>query len=668
MRRTFVSILFLILFAGLVAGAWADSPPMAQTAEPLVVAEPPESWLPNEISVADLEPLAADAPPAADTCSTATPLFLSFSQTADGSGTLTNAFTHEASDPIPACTFGKPSNARGYRTAWHVLVPGSTGVVTISTEGTTYDTVLTVYDGTCAALRALTCADDTLGFQSKTTLPVVRGRTYYILVADYNFGAPATADLRISATMARGGQRWQQVSNLPRGGVSRHAFASLGLDMFVIGGQERIQGTPVLSNKLLRHNVEANRWTEMADMPGSGLSNTTAARLGLNIFVPGGFNGNTTAYSFTHLVYNIETDFWAEAVPIPPALLPGGKTFGWSAAVAAPGETSYYVTGGTTSIPPFATNTVVINNTYRFTPSTNQWEASRPMNTARYAHTAAWVGIANRGLCVAGGLSTGTNDAGQPIIVLLTGGECFNPATGTGWQATGPMNFPRYNAGSAIGPDGRWYVFGGVDAAGLGVPETEVYDAVSNTWIVLGSNYTLGGLATDPGIEWPRGAFWRENLYIYGGNTPREQRVVSAVDRLALGAGFVSAAGRTYVPIAPKVGSGDFLFWSTYLPLNTSVTGNFERSDQFFNPYTFDWPVFGRATVRLRNIPSNTNYNIAVYDHNKVLLAEGNTAVTGNKEVSLTLLPGKYYVVVQRIFPKDLPDRHVVYDLGVFTP
>ena len=670
MRRTLVSILFLIGLVALMAlatGAWAGSLPLAQPAEPLVVVEPPGVWLADEIAIDELELLSPDAAPAADTCSTATPLTLAFGQTADGSGTLTNSFTEEASDPIPACTFGTPVRATGFRTAWHVLVAGSTGVVTITTEGSNYDTILTVHEGTCAALRTISCADDTLGFQSQTTFPVVRGRSYYILVADYNSGAPSTANLRIGATMARGSQRWQQVSNLPRGGVSRHAFASLGLDMFVIGGQERIQGVPVVSNKVLRHNVEANRWTEMADILGPGLSNTTAARLGLNIYVPGGFDGNTSSYANAHFVYNIEHDFWAPAPPIPTGLLPGSQMFAWSAAVAAPGETSYYVTGGSTTVPPFSANSTIINNTYRYTASTSQWEASRPMTTARFAHTAAWVNTANRGLCVVGGLSTGSDLAGQPILVLLTGGECYNPASGAGWQATGPLNFPRYNAGSAVGPDGRWYVFGGVDAAGLGVPETEVYDAVSNTWVVLGSTYTMGGLATDPGIEWPRGAFWRENLYVYGGNTPREQRVVSAVDRLTLGSSFVSTAGRTFLPIAPKIGSDNVLFWATYLPLNTSVSGNFERADQFYNPYSFDWPVFGRAIVRLRNIPENTNYNIAVYDANKRLYGEGNTAVTGNKEVSVTLLPGRYYVVVQRIFPKDLPNPHVHYDLGVFT-
>ena len=51
-----------------------------------------------------------------------------------------------------------------------------------------------------------------------------------------------------------------------------------------------------------------------------------------------------------------------------------------------------------------------------------------------------------------------------------------------------------------------------------------------------------------------------------------------------------------------------------------------------------------------------------------MLLGEGNAAVTGDKEVWVTALPGRYYVVVERIFPKDLPNPSVYYEVGVFTP
>ncbi len=651
-----------------IARVWAEDVTANQTDAPLIVTAPPSDWLPDEIEVADL-PEWTEATAAADTCATATSLELSFAHTADGSGTVTNPFTTEATDPVLSCAFGVPSNPRGYRTAWHVLVAGDTGVITLTTEGTNYDTILAVFEGTCAALNSLSCTDDTLGFQSKTSIRVIRGHTYYILVADYQSGAPATATLRFSAVMHEGGQRWRQVSNLPFGGVSRHAFASDGVDMYVIGGQTRIQGIPELSNRLLRYNAESRQWTELADMPGTGLSNTTAVRLGRRIYVPGGFNGNTSEYANTHLVYDLTTDFWDTAAPIPTALLPGGKMLAWASAVAAPDETSYYLTGGITTIPPFLPNAVILNNTYRYTPSTNQWEAFRPMATARYAHTAAWVSAANRGLCVVGGLTTGVDVSGQSIIVLLTTGECYNPATGTDWQPTGSLNFPRYNAGSAIGPDGNWYVFGGLDAQGNGVPEVEVYDPLANAWRVLDSDFSWGGRPIDPPFDWPRGAFWRDNLYVFGGNTPREQRVVSTVDRLNVGSGIAWAPYRSLVPIAPKIGSDNLLIWATYLPLNGPLSGNFVLSDQFYNAYYFDWPAFGRATIRLGNIPSDSNFNIAVYDAGKVLRGQSNPALYGGeKTVQVTLMPGRYYVVVQRIFPKDLPNSDDFYSLGVFTP
>jgi hypothetical protein len=291
------------------------------------------------------------------------------------------------------------------------------------------------------------------------------------------------------------------------------------------------------------------------------------------------------------------------------------------------------------------------------------------MTAARYAHSAAWLSQANRGLCVVGGLSSGTNEGGDPIIVLLTGGECHNPATGAGWIPTGPLNFPRYNAGSAVGPDGRWYIFGGVDAAGNGVPETEVYDPWSNAWTVMNSDFSWGGRPTNPALSWPRGAFWGLDLYVFGGNTPIEQRVASSVERVSFGTGLPPAYHWLYVPIAPKIGSDNLLFWATYLPPNTYLQGNFVRSDQFYNPYTFDWGVFGRATIRLEDIPDDSNFNISVYDANKVLRGRGNSAVFGGeKVVSVTLAPGRYFIVVERLFPKDLPDPNDYYSLAVFTP
>lgn len=665
MRRLLVALLVFVTLVVLAAGVWADNQYPRAEATPIIV-QPPENWIGIEIKVTDLtpSPRGPDAAPAADQCVNATPLQLSFRNTADGSGTVTNLFSQEATDPVLSCMFGDPPSPQGYRTAWYQLVAGDTSVVTITTEGTDYDTVLAVFAGSCDAQQLLACSDDFRGFQSSVTFQVVRGRTYYIEVADYQSGTPAAATLQLSAVMREGGARWHQIGNMPFGGVTRHAFASDGPEMFIFGGQTNVSGVPEISNKAFLYDAFADRWHELSDIPGAGLSNTTAVRLERKIYIPGGFNGDTSNYANTHFVYDIATDFWQQIAPVPEALLPSGKMFAWSAGVPAPGHMEYFLTGGITSYPALDADAVVINNTYRYTVATNRWEAFPPMLTARYAHTAAWVFSGNRGLCVAGGLSVGTDPEGDPVTVLLTGGECYNPIGGGGWQPTGDLNFPRYNAGSAVGPDGNWYIFGGLDANG-GVPETEFYNPLTNSWQVLGGEYSLGGLPQNPARVWPRGAFLGDRLFVFGGNTPpNEQRVISAYEVLSIGIGFTPLANSIVFPFVTSLGSDNLLNNAVGLPLGTSLSGNFTESTQFYNPYFFDWSVFGRATIRLSNIPSDSNFNISVYDAHKVLRGQGNSALYGGeKTVSLTLAPGRYYVLVERIFPKDLPDSGDFYHL-----
>lgn len=663
--RRIVAVLLpaILLLTGI--SLWATGLRAVEPDGPIVISDPPSDWIGPEIRVTDLTPMprAPMAGPASDNCSEAPPLTLSFESTADGGATLTNGFTQVPTDPILGCMFNMGTNPRGFRTAWYSLTAGDTSAVTITTAGTQYDTVLGVYGGSCENLQQIACSDDVNGFQSSVTLQVIRNRTYYVLVADYKPGVPEAATLILSSVMFPGGARWQQINNSPLGGISRHAFANDGVDMYLIGGQTRIAGVPVISNSLLRYNVELNQWTQLADVPGSSLSNTTAVRLGRRIYVPGGFNGNTTDYVNVHLVYDLDTDFWFQSVPVPDSLLPNEKMFAWSSAAADPTETSYFVTGGLTSFPPIDPDAVVLNTVFRFFPGSGVWQSLRPMSIARYAHTAAWVSRGNRGLCVAGGLSTGVDGEGDPVVVLLTGGECLDPQTGSTWTATGPLNFPRYNAGSAIGPDGNWYIFGGLDAEGA-VPETEVYDPVTNTWRVLGGEYSLGGSPDNPARSWPRGAFWGNQLYVFGGNTAPETRVISSVERMSLAAGEMPEANHILVPMASVLGGENFLANGAPLALNQPVSGNFVLSNQFYNAYYFDWPVFGRATLTLGNIPNNTNFNITLYDGIKVQRAQGNPALYGGpKVISATLAPDRYYVVVERIFPKDLPNPNTFYSL-----
>lgn len=672
MRRVVFALLVSISAIAALGGIWSGGLVRGQSDSPPILVEPPSDWLQPAIRVDELLPLDGDpravrAGPAADSCADATALKLSFSSPADGGATLTNPFSEQPSDPVLSCIWGEPSNPRGFRTVWYQYVASDTGQVTITTRGTAYDTVLAVYSGGCDNLLPIACSDDYKSLQSQVSFQAVRNQVYLIEVADWQSAVSPQAVLQFSAVMDGRETRWSQVGNIPLGGVSRHALAQQGPEIYLIGGQQNLLLFPTLTNQMQRYNTQTGEWSILTPMPGAGYSNTTAVQIGGKIYVPGGFNGNTTAYDGTHWTYDITTDFWSTSPSIPANLLPGGRTFAWSQAVADPSGEAYYLVGGLSSQPALSPNATVISDTYRFLPAFGEWQKIAPLPEARYSHTAAWVSQFNLGVCVAGGLTTGTDSEGEPVTILLTDGACYNPNRGGSWSKTGPLNFPRYNAGSAIGPDGNWYVFGGMDVSGA-VPETEVYDPVSNAWRLLDSSHSLGGRPNDPARAWPVGAFVGNDLWVFGGNDFPERRVISSFKRITMAAFQVPLPNRILLPLSTAEGGSNFLATASPLALNAPATGSFAESEQFYNAYYFDWFAFGRASVRLSNIPSDSNFNVLVFDSQKRLLGQGDVFYGGEKNVDLTLAPGRYYVLVQRVFPKDLPDAGDYYQLLLTQP
>lgn len=645
--------------------------PAGATATPVALESPEDLLVPrvrvDELEEAPAQPRGPSAAAAGDSCVGATELALSFSLPADGGATLINPFTEEVADPNLSCTWGTPTRPQGYRTAWYKYVATDTGQVTITTRGSDYDTILAVYTGQCESLLQIACSDDYIGLQSEVDFQAIRNQTYYIEVADYQVGIDRPTILAFSAIMDGLPSRWQRRTNwnLPLGGISRHMAAPYDRYIFIIGGQTQIQGIPTISNAVQRFDAFDQRWQIMSPIPGPGLSNTTAVQLNGRIYIPGGFDGNLTAYSGTHWEYIINADEWRKQPSIPAGLLPGGRTFAWAASAAEPSGGAYYVSGGITSMVPLAPDAQVISTTYRYTPATKQWQGLPPMTTERYAHTGAWVSRFSRGFCVAGGLATDTDLGGRPLSVLLTNGECYNPYGGAGWVPTGPLNFPRYGADSAVGPDGNWYIFGGADATGA-VAETEVYDPATNTWILLDSSYSLGGRPNYPARVWPQGEFIGNNLWIFGGNDFPERRVLSDYWFIPLTGSQVALPNRVLVPFTSYAAGANFLNDASPIGVGGTATGNFRVSTQFFNPYFTDIFEYGRYTFLLSNIPSDSNFNIWVYNSRKVFLGRGDPAqYGGQKAVSLTLEPGRYYIIIERLFPKDIPDPADYYNLTV---
>ena len=113
-----------------------------------------------------------------DVCSNATAITaVPFSNT-----TLTTAATIDASDPLPACGNGSRS-----KSVWYRFTAPSTGTVTANTFGTSYDTILAAYVGSCGAFSPVpgACNDDTNGRQSQVSFRATAATTYYFMAVAY---------------------------------------------------------------------------------------------------------------------------------------------------------------------------------------------------------------------------------------------------------------------------------------------------------------------------------------------------------------------------------------------------------------------------------------------------------------------------------------------------
>ena len=100
-----------------------------------------------------------------------------------------------ASDPTRSCAPGQGAN-----TVWFRYTADFSGDLRISTVGSTYDTVLTIYPGIARPGPEYTCNDDAFfALVSQLTIQVSVGQTYFIEVSRYG-GTPGLGDLTIAFT------------------------------------------------------------------------------------------------------------------------------------------------------------------------------------------------------------------------------------------------------------------------------------------------------------------------------------------------------------------------------------------------------------------------------------------------------------------------------------
>jgi len=115
-------------------------------------------------------------PPANDNCASPTAIgAVPFAEELDTLGATT-----EVSDPVNSC-----SGSTGNRSVWYSVTPTFSGKLGVSTQGSDYDTVVSVYTGTCGALTEVACDNDS-GYQNTSIVnfDVTSGTTYLIRVSN----------------------------------------------------------------------------------------------------------------------------------------------------------------------------------------------------------------------------------------------------------------------------------------------------------------------------------------------------------------------------------------------------------------------------------------------------------------------------------------------------
>jgi hypothetical protein len=124
--------------------------------------------------------------PANDLCANAIPIACG----STASGTTVNATV----DNVTGGTCGTSITAPG---VWYTFTSPGTGDATVSLCGSSYDTKISVFSGTCGSLVCIGGNDDFCSLQSQLTFSATNGTTYYVLVHGFS---TATGSFTLSLT------------------------------------------------------------------------------------------------------------------------------------------------------------------------------------------------------------------------------------------------------------------------------------------------------------------------------------------------------------------------------------------------------------------------------------------------------------------------------------
>ncbi len=223
------------------------------------------------------------------------------------------------------------------------------------------------------------------------------------------------------------------------------AVASIGLDLYVIGGEVEAG----IVNLVDVYETNGGLWHSAAPKP-TAVSDTTAAVLFGEIYVPGGrlTDGQPTALVEA---YSPANDAWRPVAPLPNQVAGG---------LALSDGSRLYLLGGWDGESYLA-------NGYVYDPEADAWQSLPPMTIGRAEATGDIIGDR---LYVVGGFN------GQQELDAC---EYFDVAESV-WSTCANMNVARAGAGASAQGNDFLYVIGG--GKGGNVPQGEVYDVGDDSW------------------------------------------------------------------------------------------------------------------------------------------------------------------------------------------
>ena len=647
MRRVLLFSLIILSGLGMVTAVFAQlNPHLSNTPSSSSWTEYPAAGQSLLLEFVELDAAPVDGDfifplgentPANDACATATEI--SFTGNPIGGTTNVTDKTQAVDDPELSCVWGSPSDARGYRSVWYKFVASQNGVVTIDTVSSNYDTVVGVFTGLCGTLTQVACNDDHAGLSSRVTFNIKQAETYYIEIVDWSASGAGQKTLNAFMQSEPIDSQWDIVHEGDSGQTTGAAVAAFGTAFYQFGGQE---SSGDISQSIHRFETTNNSWSNVGAILPQFKRYFSAARVGTRIYLPGGdtaVDKLDTSITDDHYAFDLGLNSSVTRADLP-------SPVAWSQSLAVPGDNNgYYVIGGfndkweTYPTVGVSMTTNALNTVWRYNIGVNNWTTEpTTMLTPRFGHTAAYF---DGQICVMGGLNSN--------LELLVSGECWTPGGSSGFINS--TNIVRYGASSAVSPDGRWFIFGGLDSKQEPVSEVEVLHPGSSNWQLLDVSFDLGGTTSNNPRTRPNGGFVGYNLYAIGGSFTDSNLTPSVnfnVERL------FSVGGETnYLPAISNqsnVTFDDNFSVARPIAVNTAQNGRFYESTDFYSFYRFDLTSFGSPTINLSGIPGSSNYDIFLFDDNKTLWGQSQNPGSNPDSITTALSPGRYYVMVQRIF------------------